>query len=158
MHVLAHGPVNFIIGYLYFALTGQPYNLEFLIAISVAGMLIDFDHILTFVLLKKSVHPGAFLMWVRHQLDKKIARFYLCHTFEFIGLLYVFSNYSYLAKVMFIGYALHFAVDIAVNLRYDIVNGRAFMHRFKYWLGSYHFLYPRINYIRIRLISRITSV
>ena len=80
MHVLAHIPVNFMIGYLYFIITKQPVDISFLIAISIAGFLIDLDHIITFMIAKRSIHPKKLYLWLKYQLDHSIPSFYVCHT------------------------------------------------------------------------------
>ena len=157
MHVLAHIPVNFTIGYLYYIITRQPADISFLIAISIAGFLIDMDHILTFIIKKRSVHPKKLYLWLKYQLDHSIPSFYVCHTFEFIALLYILSFSHSFAYAMFIGYALHLATDMAVNIRKDIIKGESSLHRFKYWSGTYFFLNPGYNYMKIKLSSPETT-
>ncbi|MCK5042470.1 MAG: hypothetical protein KAR51_00435 [Candidatus Aenigmarchaeota archaeon] len=157
MHVLAHIPVNFTIGYLFYMIIGQPADIGFLLAISAAGFLIDIDHAITFIMAKRSIHPTKFYRWLRYQLDHSVPSFYICHTFEFIAFLYILSfSYSF-AYAMFIGYALHLATDMTVNIRKDIIKGESSINRFKYWSGTYFLLYPGYNYMKVKLSGPVTT-
>jgi len=97
--------------------------LSFILIIFAASVLIDFDHYLFYVVLKKDINPIKAVKWFftegKKYENKKKYRFaflQIFHTIDFFLLLAILSFFSKIALLIFIGCIFHMCVDLIEHI------------------------------------------
>lgn len=152
MHLLIHLIVNFFLAYL------LEFDFRSILIITLAGILIDCDH-----LLKIFDHKDRTLIKARYIYDfwkftKEInynqlqKRLHIFHTFEVTALFLITSHYFPSLNLVALGFLIHLATDALGNILFRNILHKGEIGWSKFWFLSYYIL--KVKKIKNILISR----
>ena len=109
MNIFIHFLINFLVVLPFL-------SFEQTLIVAFAGILIDLDHILYQVIVKK--HKSIKQMWDWHKKENSVhrAHLYIFHTVEFVAVLILISQISFLVFLITLGFVLHILVDLLAHI------------------------------------------
>lgn len=87
------------------------FSFKAILILVMAGLAIDLDHILYYIILQKHISFKGFYEHDKYHFKKKTVRFLIFHTLEFNIILFYFARQNFIVFLVFLGFLIHLLSD-----------------------------------------------